>query len=65
MSVLKLLLNNKCFVLDSFKIDWSKFECCKFNDADINPVAADDLAKANDYHIYRLISRFSGPNFLT
>ena len=50
MTVLKLLLNNKCFVLGSFKFDWSEFECCsKFDDVDIGPVTADDLEKANDY----------------
>ena len=50
MSVLKLSLNNKCFVLESFKFDWSEFECCsKFDDVDIGPVTAADLEKANDY----------------
>ena len=50
MSVLKLSLNNKCFVLESFKFDWSEFECCsKFDDVDIGPVTADDLEKANNY----------------
>ena len=50
MSVLKLSLNNKCFVLESFKFDWSEFECCsKFDDVDIGPVTADNLKKANDY----------------
>ena len=50
ISVLKLSLNKKCFVLKIFNFDWSEFECCsKFNNVNIGPVTADDLAKAKDY----------------